>query len=56
MRTNTIFTNIYNGSNIYMNMNGRRHSLHINDTEQNKYYDVHIQYKTHRGYFVYKYS
>jgi len=25
-----------------MNMNGRRHSVHKHNTEQNKYYDVHI--------------
>ena len=34
MRTNTIFTNIYNGSNIYMNMSGGRHIVHINNNEE----------------------
>ena len=42
MRTNTIFTNIYNGANIYMTMNGRRHIVRIDNTEQNKNcYELH---------------
>jgi len=42
MRTNTIFTSIYNGSNIYMDMNGRRHIVRINNTDKNECYDLNI--------------
>ena len=42
MRTNTIFTNIYNGTNIYMNMSGRRHFVRINNTEKHECYDLNI--------------
>ena len=38
----TIFTNIYNGSNIYMIMSGKRHIVCINNTEQNECYDLNI--------------
>ena len=40
MGTNTIFINIYNGTNIYMNINRRRHIERIHNTEQKKRYDI----------------
>ena len=42
MRTNTIFTNIYNGSNIHMNMSGRRRIVRIDNKEQNEFYDLNM--------------
>ena len=34
MRTHTIFTNVDNGTNIYMYMSGRMHIVRIDNTEQ----------------------
>jgi len=42
MSTNTIFTNIYNGSNIYMNMSGRRYIVHITNKEKHECYDLNL--------------
>ena len=56
MRTNTISININNGTNICMKINWRMHSVRINNTKQNKCYDIHILYSTHIIYCVYKYS
>ena len=42
MRTNTIFTTIYNGTNTYMDMSGRKHIVHINDKETDECYDLNI--------------
>jgi len=50
MRTNTIFTNVYNGSNIHMNMSGRRHIVHINNTEKHECYDLNTEYRMNMRY------
>jgi len=42
MRTNTIFTYIYNGSNIYRNTDRRRHNVCIYNKEKHECYDLHI--------------
>jgi len=42
MRTNTIFTTIYNGTNTYMDMSERKHIVHINNKETDECYDLNI--------------
>jgi len=42
MKTNTIFTNIYNGTNIDMVISRRRHIVCKHNIEQNKCYDLNI--------------
>ena len=50
MRTNTIFTNIYNGSKIHMNMSGRRHIVNIDNKEQHECYYLNTEYRMHMRY------
>jgi len=46
MRTNTIFTNIYNGTNIYINTNRNMRGVCIHNTKQNTcYHSVRISIK-----------